>query len=97
VERELVGRDHVIPERARDLVALVLAAGAAVALIVTAVGAAIHRGPISQEESSLLSTALGAAIGAAATYLGIGSHDRAPDLDQPGPSSIEQETPTPTT
>ena len=62
----------------RDLVALVLAGGAAVALVVIAVGAAVHTGPISQEESALLSTALGASVGAIATYLGLGGRDRAP-------------------
>jgi hypothetical protein len=55
----------------RDAVALVLALGVAVAIIVIALGAALHEGPISQEESTLLSTALGAGVGAIATYLGI--------------------------
>jgi hypothetical protein len=58
------------PHRSRDVVAYVLAVGLVVALSVTAVGAVIHRGPISAEESALLSTSLGATVGALATYLG---------------------------
>jgi hypothetical protein len=58
------------PHRSRDVVAYVLAVGLVVALSVTAVGAVLHRGPISAEESALLSTSLGATVGALATYLG---------------------------
>jgi hypothetical protein len=68
----------------RDAVALVLALGAAIAVVVIALGAALHEGPISQEESTLLSTALGAAIGAIATYLGI-SRTRGDSEDAPLP------------
>jgi hypothetical protein len=71
------------PQHIRDVVALVLAGGAVLALIVTAVGASIHRGPISAEESSLLSTALGAAVGAVATYLGQGARDKTVEGEQP--------------
>ena len=73
----------------RDLVALVLAGGAAVALVVIAVGAAVHHGPISQEESALLSTALGAAVGAIATYLGLGGRE------QPAPATAAAEVEKP--
>ena len=55
----------------RGAVALILATGVAVALVVTSLGAAFHRGPISQEETTLLSTVLGAAVGSVGTYLGI--------------------------
>lgn len=52
------------------LVAVVLSAGLAIAICTLAVGAVVHAGPISQEESNLLSTVLGAIVGAVATYLG---------------------------
>jgi hypothetical protein len=76
----------------RDLVALVLAGGAAVALVVIAVGASVHRGPISQEESSLLSTALGAAVGAIATYLGLAGREHSPT---PAPAPVAAEAAKP--
>jgi hypothetical protein len=51
-------------------VALVLATGIALAILAVAVGAAAHEGSVSAEESTLISTVLGAAVGALATYLG---------------------------
>lgn len=51
---------------ARGLAALVLAVGTACAIIAIAIGAAVHTGPISTEESTLLATVLGAAVGALA-------------------------------
>jgi len=81
------------------LVALVLAAGVAIAIVALAIGAAateagVGSGTLSSESSTLLSTALGAAIGAVATYLGgrvIGGNDSQP----PEPSeSSEQPTRT---
>jgi hypothetical protein len=55
----------------KALTALVLAGGVALAVVVLAVGAAVTHGPISTEESTLLSTVLGAAVGALATFLGL--------------------------
>lgn len=54
----------------RGLVAVVLAAGVAICVVSLSLGIAVTTGPISQEDSALLSTVLGAAIGAVATYLG---------------------------
>ncbi len=54
----------------RGLTELVLAIGVTCAVVVLAIGAAIHRGPISPDEATLLATVLGAAIGALATLLG---------------------------
>lgn len=54
----------------RGLVAIVLAAGVAICVVSLSLGIAVTTGPISQEDSALLSTVLGAAIGAVATYLG---------------------------
>lgn len=56
---------------AKGLAALVLAAGVAIAIIAIAVGAAVHSGPISAEESTLIATVLGAAVGALATFMGL--------------------------
>lgn len=75
----------------RGLAALVLAVGSALALIAIAVGASVHRGPISSEESSLISTVLGASVGALATYLGGGG--RRPS----GPPDGRPPTPSPPT
>lgn len=68
----------------RGLVAVVLAAGVAICVVSLSLGIAVTTGPISQEDSALLSTVLGAAIGAVATYLG----GRAlPPRNPPGPPS----------
>lgn len=61
----------------RAVVAVILSFGIAAAIVIIAVGATFHRGAISNEESNLLSTVLGAAIGAVATYLGISFSNRA--------------------
>jgi len=55
------------------VVAVILAVGVSAAMIITALGAAWHLGPISQAESTLLSTVLGASVGAVAAYLGFKS------------------------
>jgi hypothetical protein len=70
--------------RHQAVVALVLAAGVAIAVISLSIGAAFANGPVSTEEATLLSTVLGAAVGAIATYLGTrsagggGSRDSSP-------------------
>ena len=68
-----------MPTDPRGVAALVLAAGVAIAIIAIAVGAAVHSGPISAEESTLIATVLGAAVGALATFLGVrnGEHHHA--------------------
>lgn len=73
----------------RGLAALVLATGVALAVVVIAVGAAWHTGPISQSESTVLSTVLGAAVGAVATYLGGASRDRVPTSSSSPPTEVE--------
>jgi hypothetical protein len=62
-----------IPNGGRDkrgLAAIILAVGVTIALVTIAIGAAIHTGPISAEESTLIATVMGAAVGALATFLG---------------------------
>lgn len=52
------------------LVAIILATGVAVAVIILAVFELVSPGHVSGEESTLLSTVLGTMVGAAAGYLG---------------------------
>jgi hypothetical protein len=71
------------------LVALVLAAGVAIALVALAVAAAIAESSqhktLSEAAATLLSTSLGASIGAVATYLGTRpSEPSAPDTVESG-------------
>jgi hypothetical protein len=54
----------------RDMAALVLAAGVAIAVIILAIGAVVHERAISISEATLLGTVLGAITGALATFLG---------------------------
>lgn len=60
-----------MPKDARSLAALVLAAGVGIAVVALAIGVSFTNGPISNEEATLLSTVMGAAVGALATYLGL--------------------------
>ena len=73
----MTGRDWA------GLAAFVLAAGVVIAIIVAIAGAAISHREFSADETTLLSTVLGAAIGAVATYLG--THGRSPDPTDPPP------------
>jgi hypothetical protein len=66
------------------LAAVVLATGVVLAVVVATAGAAISHREFSPDETTLLSTVLGAAIGAVATYLG--THGRRPE-----PPSIQSE------
>ena len=58
----------------RSLTAFVLVIGTAVAIVALAIGAAwteaSNNGHVSDQAATLLSTVLGAAVGAIATYLG---------------------------
>lgn len=63
------------PLSPQALVALVLAAGVACAMVALAVAAGVaeasHANALSEAAANLLATALGAGIGALATYLGV--------------------------
>ena len=55
----------------KTVVAVVLAAGVSLAVIVLAIGAVVSGRALSVEETAVLSAVLGAAVGAVATYLGV--------------------------
>ena len=52
-------------------VALVLAVGVAVTVVILSLETVLHTGPISQAEATVLATIVGAIIGAVAAYLGV--------------------------
>jgi uncharacterized membrane protein AbrB (regulator of aidB expression) len=58
-------------KNSHSIVAVILAVGVSITVIILAVETVLHTGSISEQESALLSTVLGAAIGAVATYLGL--------------------------
>jgi hypothetical protein len=69
----------------RPFVAIILTAGVMAVLIILAIGEITQTGPhehLSDTESTLLSTVLGAAVGAIATYLGTHQSDKADDSDK---------------
>lgn len=76
--------------RGYNLVAVVLAAGVSIAVIVLAVGSVAINGPVSTEEATLLSTVLGAAVGAVATYLGTRSSSDPPPPAPPSSSPPDE-------
>jgi hypothetical protein len=68
----------------RPLVAIILTAGVMAVLIILAIGEVTQTGPhehLSDTESTLLSTVLGAGVGAIATYLGTHQRDKSDDSD----------------
>lgn len=75
------------------LAAVALATGVVLAVVIATAGAAISHREFSPDETTLLSTVLGAAIGAVATYLG--THGRRPDAPPPDPGGPAMETQTP--
>jgi hypothetical protein len=60
----------------QGIVAIILATGVALSLIVLSVSDVFHDGHVTAEESTLLATALGAAIGAIATAMGQRSKEK---------------------
>jgi hypothetical protein len=80
----------------REGVAFVLACGIAAAVLVLAIGAAVTEagagsGQLSPESSTLLSTVLGAAVGAIATYLGTRGNVSEPVEPEEWPEPPDQE------
>ena len=57
------------------IIAVILAIGAIATVIILAIQETQHAGHLSADEVTLLSTVLGAIIGAVATFLGTKSHD----------------------
>lgn len=86
--RRLAGRRARVRLRGPELVAAILAAGIALAIVAICIGVATHEGTISAEESTLIATVLGAAVGAIATYLGTGRHRD--DLDDDERAELER-------
>ena len=60
-----------MPRDLHGVVAVILATGVAVTVVVLALETTTHSGAISESEANVLSTVVGAIIGAVATYLGI--------------------------
>lgn len=76
------------------LVAVIIAAGVAASVVIIAVAIFEAPGHLNPDEATLLSTILGAAVGAIATYLGThggGGFGRElapkPEPEEPGPDS----------
>jgi uncharacterized membrane protein len=59
----------------KTVVAVVLAGFVGLAVVVLAIGAVINGRSLSVEETAILSSVLGAAVGAVATYLGVKKGD----------------------
>lgn len=89
----------------RGIVALTLAAGVMLVLTAEVVASIVKTGDLTHDELALLSTVLGAAIGAVATYLGVTgggatlgrvTDDRRDDAmteqDQPAPQEADDVT-----
>jgi NO-binding membrane sensor protein with MHYT domain len=71
----------------RGLAAIILAAGLSIAVVALAIGTEVTSRNLSVEEASLLSTVLGAAVGALATYMGgTALRSRGDDKDEEPPS-----------
>jgi hypothetical protein len=56
----------------RAITAMILALGIALSALILCIETILHSGPVSSEEATVLSTVLGASVGAVATYLGGG-------------------------
>jgi hypothetical protein len=69
------------------LVAVILALAIAATVVIIALETVIHKGAISETEANILSTMVGAIVGAVATYLGVGrgAEVAAGDGDRPAP------------
>lgn len=69
----------------RPLVAVVLATGISIWLVLIGVNIIFQDYPISDQLSTLLSTALGATVGALAVYLGDGRSYQQQEQQKPAP------------
>lgn len=72
---------------------VILAVGVAATVILLVIETMQHIGPISAQESTVLSTVLGAAIGAIATYLGGHARDGSQSTDDEGGYEKGQDEP----
>lgn len=78
------------------IVAFVLAMGLSISLVLGFAGVARSPADVSPEGANLLSTIAGAAVGAVATYLGVGRREQA-RREIFGQHRSEQRAPTPPT
>ena len=62
----------------RALVAIILTLGIAASIVILSVLQLVDDGHVTETESTLLATVLGAGIGAIATYLGLQAGDDSP-------------------
>lgn len=65
----------------RAVVAIILAVGVSGALIGLTVMEILRDGSVTEAEATVFSTALGAAVGAVATYLGGSGHPKRPAIE----------------
>jgi len=63
-------------KRGRTIVAIILSLGASVSIILLIIETILHTGPITSQEATVVSTTLGAVIGAVAVFLGGHSIDQ---------------------
>ena len=73
------------------LIALVLALGVAVSMVLALAGTMLSGEPISSEKASLLSTLSGAAIGVVGTYIGAHGRGARRNTDPPEGEERRQE------
>lgn len=80
----------------RDRVALILATGVALFVVIAAVGISVQHDPLSEVGGNLLATVLGGMTGAVATYLGLTGHapgDAQDGTPPPAPGDGDGSTP----
>ena len=79
------------PQAWRGVAALIIAFGLSATVVLLAIETILHSGSISTQESSLLSTALGAMVGAVAVFLGGHTTDGGGSVasDEPAPPTSD--------
>jgi hypothetical protein len=70
----------------RGIVAVILALGAAIAVILLIVETILHAEAVTSQEATVISTSLGAMIGAVAVYLGGHTPDKPDGKDEEPPT-----------
>jgi len=73
----------------RTIVAIIMAIGASIAIVLLVVETMLHVGSITSQESTVISTTLGAIIGALAVFLGAHQANGGSNADQQGQGRME--------